>query len=185
MGKWFTFKGAKGDRTLAQQLVGLDQLWPRVFGRKVLDVGCAEGLIALECCKSGASLVTGLELRSDAVRLANKGPESDFTAFCVDVNDHQTTAGAYDVVLLLAILHKLRDPSARFEHYLRAATELCVVRLPHDDWPVLRDARSGNKPHDLAAVAKRCGWRLDLVTEGPTVDGNPPEWVGFFVRDEP
>jgi hypothetical protein len=36
----------------------------------------------------------------------------------------------FDVVLLLAVLHKLRDPSAACARFARQARDLCVVRLP-------------------------------------------------------
>ena len=54
MGKgWFVTDGRAGDRTLAQQLVGLDKI--NVQGATVLDVGCAEGLISIEMAKRGAA----------------------------------------------------------------------------------------------------------------------------------
>lgn len=180
---WFKLDGAKGDRTFEQQLIGLEQLWPWVKGASVLDVGCAEGLIAIECERQGAENVLGVELRGDAVKRANELARNRTASFLqADANVFTVAPLSFDVVLMLAILHKLRDPSAAFERYLRAARQLAVVRLPNDDWPVLRDARSGNRPHDLAAVAARAGFDMTGWAQGPVADGNPPEFVGYLTR---
>lgn len=40
---WFHTPGRLGDRSLDQQLMGLDSLFERCFDKTVLDVGCAEG----------------------------------------------------------------------------------------------------------------------------------------------
>ena len=45
---WFTTAKRPGDRTLEQQLVGLDKVLAEVAGKTVLDAGCAEGLISME-----------------------------------------------------------------------------------------------------------------------------------------
>ena len=54
------------DRTLAQQMMGLDRLFAEIEGKDVLDVGCAEGLLSIECAKAGADVV-GIEIRAQAV----------------------------------------------------------------------------------------------------------------------
>lgn len=182
---WFKLDGAKGDRTFEQQLIGLEQLWPWVKGASVLDVGCAEGLIAIECERQGAENVLGVELRGDAVKRANELARNRTASFLqADANVFTVAPLSFDVVLMLAILHKLRDPSEAFERYLRSCRTLAVVRLRHNDWPVLRDARSGNRPYDLSVVSKRCGFHLADVRRGPVADGNPPEFVGYLTRIE-
>jgi SAM-dependent methyltransferase len=185
---WFDVPGARGDRTLAQQLTGLERLWPLVRGQDVLDVGCAEGLIGIECVKAGAAGLTGIEVRADAVRKANDLASLQLMTpdrFIAKVGDAQTylPPRSFDVVLLLAVLHKLPRPSEAFARYLSHCDRLCVVRLRQRDWPVLRDARSGNKPFDLGSVAKACGFRVDAVTDGPKVGAEPPEWCGWLVRE--
>jgi SAM-dependent methyltransferase len=182
---WFHMEGAHrrdSDRTLDQQLIGLDLLWPLVDNRSVLDVGCAEGLISIECCRQGAAYVHGIEIRADAVKLANHhGNGWPFEAVHADARDY-TPRQPYDVVLLLAVLHKLRDPSAALVRLVAAASRHVVIRLPHDDWPVLRDMRSGNRPHDLERVMLRCGFELYETADGPVDSGKPAEWVGYFSR---
>lgn len=168
-------------RTLDQQMTGLESLWPLLHGQSVLDIGCAEGLLSRECVKHGAAIVYGIDNRISAITAANLDAPKNCTFAVRDANSYSPVAG-FDVVLMLAVLHKLRDPSAAFRRLLGACSDLCVVRLPHNDWPVLRDPRSGDRPHNLAAVAESAGFELLRVADGPVADGQPPEWVGFFKR---
>lgn len=175
---WFKLPGAPGKCTLEQQLTGLGELWNVVRGHTVLDVGCAEGLIGKRCLEAGAAAVHGVENRLDAVKMTRAlGIPCDHA----DVSRY-VPSDEFDVVLLLGILHKLGTPSHVLARMLEACRVCCVIRLPHDDWPVLRDSRSGNRPFDLASVAKRSGFELMLQADGPACEGNPPQWVGYFLR---
>lgn len=176
---WFTAGGQAGTRTLEQQLTGLERLWPEVGGRTVFDLGAAEGAIAAECKRRGATAVEGIELRADAAARARS--EFGVEIHHGDANTYNPRRD-YDVVLMLAILHKLRDPSTVFARMLSCSRHLAVVRLRHCDWPVLRDARSGNLPHNLGAIAKAAGFALEHVADGPVDSGNPPEWCGYLQR---
>jgi trans-aconitate methyltransferase len=185
--RWFSEPGKPGFRSMALQKQGLEPLWTGALaGASVLDVGCAEGLISLKCLRGGAATVHGIDNRAGAIKAAAKAAaDAKVAKRCLfEVKDASTYAPArtYDVVLLLAVLHKLRDPSVAFQRFLRAADETCVVRLPRTDWPVLMDARSENVAHNLALVAEREGFELAGETDGPRVDDQPHEWVGYFAR---
>lgn len=177
-GRWFG-----GDRTREQQLTGLDRLWRAIHGRSVLDVGCAEGVISLECAKRGARLVTGLEIRDDAVvaarSLSQGSPYRDRMAFYVtDVEPFDTT-NRFDVVLMLAILHKLKDPSVVCRRLAALAVELVVIRLPPAGAPVIIDSRSGNRPHNIDATMIESGFYLEYCgCIGPL-----GEWMGYYRRN--
>lgn len=171
---WF---GPGGDRTLAQQLKGLDVLRARVPGYSVLDVGCAEGAISLQLCDDGAAAVHGIEIRPDFVEHANKARGDRAALFEVADANTYTPKRPYDFVLMLAVLHKLADPSAAAARLAAAAQQIVVVRLPPVHAPEVVDSRSGSKPHDIDKVLRGCGFRMLHRTRGEF-----DEWTGYYVR---
>lgn len=175
---WFDTPGKPGDRTVEQQMIGLEPLWPRLKNCTVLDVGCAEGFITQRAKEAGAELVDGIEIRADAVARCKA---MGLTVLQADANTWVPPV-RYDVVLLLAVIHKLQHPYAALRRYLAACDDLCVIRLRHCDWPIMRDARSGNVPVNLESAAKVSGFRLQQVKQGPIDNGNPPEFVGYLRR---
>ena len=173
-----------GHRTIEQQMTGLDQLWPRVKGKTVLDLGCAEGAIAMRCIDEGAMLVHGYEHRNDAVQAFNRlAHGTRAVAYCFDLNTWPFQ-GRYDVILMLAILHKLRKPADQLMRFLASADETAtvVLRTRRRDWPVLRDERSGFLPQDIRFCMYDHGFNLVHEDDGPIDNGEPPEWVGIFER---
>ena len=171
---WF---GPGGDRTLAQQLIGLDVLRARVPGCSVLDVGCAEGAISLQLCDDGAAAVHGIEIRPDFVEHANKARGDRAALFEVANAETYTPKRPYDFVLMLAVLHKLADPSAAAAR-LAASARIAVVRLPPRHAPKVYDARSGFVLHDIERVLRASGFRALHLTKGAF-----NEWTGYFIRD--
>lgn len=178
MGKgWFITDGRLGDRTLKQQLVGLDELFQACPGKTVLDVGCAEGLISIELAKRGAVAVHGVEIVSEHVEVGNKLRGG--LPVTLEVGDANTWAPKrdYDIVIMLALLQKVRDPSSVCARFAAAARDGVVLRLPPKHAPVVIDERSSNKPHDVDAAMRACGFAPKLILAG-TFD----EWIGYYER---
>lgn len=167
-----------GDRTVEQQLMGLDWLWANCKGRTVLDAGCAEGVITVKCAQAGAIAVHGIELVPDRVKWANK-LRGDLPA-TFEVGDMETwrPRRQYGIVLALAILHKLKDPGACAAALANAARHAIMVRLPPVGAPTIIDRRSGFVPHRIGEVIEACG--LTLVNQSN--DGPYGEWVGLWTR---
>lgn len=175
---------------LERQLTGLDLLWDRVTGSTVADIGCAEGDIGMECVRRGAGFVLGIEYREAAVKAANQRARNvdNFTVLREDA-DHwpprpMGERARFDVILMLAVLHKLQKPEASLVRIIdRCAkpTATVVLRLRPRDWPVLRDERSGNRPQQIGTALTALGFRLVHEDEGP-VSGGVPEWVGILER---
>lgn len=177
---WFSVPGRPGDRTLEQQLTGLDGLLQRVKNKTVLDVGCAEGLIAMDLYDEGALAVHGLEIVSDHVDVANKIRGNRACTFEVaDANTYKPVR-QYDIVIMLALLQKLRNPSQACKTFIAAAKELVVLRLPPDGAPTIVDARSGNHPHYIGDVMADNGFELKNAQVG-----HLGEWVGYYERIAP
>lgn len=149
-----------------------------VRGKRVLDVGCAEGLISIECAKRGATSVLGVEIVASHIASARAAREAWPCVFKHADAARYTPKGPYDVVLLLAVLHKLRDPTDACRRYARLARELCVIRLPaRSPDGVIVDARSGDEPQDIGAAMSAEGFALMQREDGPRGE---PTW--YFRR---
>ena len=175
---WFIAGGRAGDRTLDQQMIGLSRLFEQAPGKTVLDAGCAEGLIAIELVRHGARSCHGLEIVPGHVEVARSlAGDLPCTFEVANLNEHDIGQSAQaDIVLMLAILHKLRDPSKVCSALAAKSMELCVIRLPPSG-PVIVDDRSNRVPHDIAEVMFQAGFELESVDVGPL-----REWVGYFRR---
>lgn len=179
MGKgWFTTPGRPGDRTIEQQRMGLSWLFENCRGRTVLDVGCAEGLLSIELAQLGAAAVHGVEIVPGHVDVGNRlrGP-LPVTFEVADANVWRPKR-QYDIVVALALLHKLRNPTAAASALAAAAREAVVLRLPPAHAPSIVDERSANNPHHVGDVMLSAGF--DLLSESN--DGAFGEWVGVYLR---
>lgn len=176
---WFSTSNRIGDRTLDQQMLGLTPLLKEVNNKTVLDLGCAEGLISLEMIDHGAISVHGVEIVPGHVELA-KSISKPFADQCTfEVGDCNTYIPDkdYDVVLALALLHKLRDPTAACMRFANRCRQLMVIRMPPAAAPFISDSRSGNVPHDISGTMKKMSFRLDTVTRSYL-----NEWCGYYRR---
>jgi SAM-dependent methyltransferase len=167
---WFVVPGQQsGDRTLAEQLRGLGVLLAEVKGKTVADFGCAEGLIALEVARAGAASVIACDYNAESIEIA-KGLRGElpveFSVQNVDALVDARARGAWDVVLALAILHKLNEPERAVRFMAEAARELLVVRWQggSDGW--IRTKHRG-RTCDGAGVLAACGLRLERALPGP------------------
>ena len=174
---WFHTKKRPGDRTFEQQLTGLDHLIANVQGKSVLDIGAAEGLISHHLVDQGAIAAHGVEIVPGHVEVANKLRKERACHFEVgDANDW-VPKRQYDVVIMLAVLHKLRNPAEACMRYAQAARETVVIRLPPYG-PVIIDERSNSQPFDIAEVMQAAGFELGL--NGPL--GPFDEYMAYWTR---
>ena len=162
---WFRFTDQDGDRTLEQQLVGLESIpW---HGKSVLDLGCAEGLISKHAAQAGARWVHGVDILPSHVERARKECDCYPCSFEVANLNDPIIFGPHDIVLMLGILHKLRDPCAAAARYARYARELIVIRFPPGEAPwIISDRRSGHVRHDVSEPLSKAGWSLSLTRRG-------------------
>ncbi|MGO1079952.1 methyltransferase domain-containing protein [Inquilinus sp. CA228] len=179
---WFDAPGVAGDRTLAQQMVGLDHLVQAAPGRTVLDLGCAEGLIGLVLMRAGAVALDGIDLVHNRIVAAGRNAEAagvEARYWCQDLDGFadwapEDLAPRYDLVLALSIAHKLARPDRFLEAAAARCDGLLAVRLPA---PVIQDRRSGFVPVDVPALLDRAGFDLEA-----TPAGSLGEWIGLFRR---
>lgn len=163
---WFEIPGVqRGDRTLDQQLSGLEIALQEAKGKKVVDLGCAEGLIAKEFAKV-AKQVLGMECNHESVAEATK----QLVGFPARVRQGNLNDGLpdwpCDIVLALAILHKLKDPAATVAGIANWNPRLVVVRLPGGSEGYFETKTYGTQC-DLNAEFRANGFRLDSTAKGP------------------
>jgi len=147
-------QGLKGKWGLSLRLKGLEPLLDVAKDKTILDVGAAEGLVALEFAKRGATYITGIEYENERVIKANeifseeKLPglflQGDLNNWANIVNTYAIVSdfSPYDIVLFLGIFHHLRG-NARLST-LNSALDVCneyfAVRTPEKFMPYLLEA---------------------------------------------
>lgn len=171
---WFALKGyrnGKGDRTLREQMLGIEHALKETSGKTVLDLGCAEGAISIEFAKAGAAQVTGLEILEYHLSVAREIAKPYPIKFICKAleNCAEPDLEQHDIVLALSVLHKLRS----CEHGLRLAAgwarSLLVIRYPQ--W-YDRKGRRLTSGHDTAGVVvpkmmAELGFKMERFIDGP------------------
>ena len=145
MPNWFNTDITKGLRNLDDRTVGLDTLKRKIKTLQnkvqinVLDVGCAEGLIA-DWLLDKSGQVFGVEGDPDKVRAAQQlFPDKNHTFIHGDASqlkkvlENSGAKPTYEVVLLLAILQKLPNPLEVLHDALSKASMFVAIRVP-DYW---------------------------------------------------
>lgn len=187
---WFKIQGVQdGDRTIEQQMKGLGILCAEAANKTVLDLGCAEGLVGMRLISEhGASAVDGLSLVRQEVETGERlAMESGLCMrlHCVNLNDAEAWCAEnrallrerYDIVLMLAILHKLKAPLACLDFVVREfGPELMVIRTAEATPGYVQDTRSGSRRFDVVAHLKG-RYTLEKAVNGPL-----SEWTGYFRR---
>ncbi|MFA6204489.1 MAG: class I SAM-dependent methyltransferase [Gallionella sp.] len=186
---WFKIPGVQnGPRTLNEQMLGLKPAQEEAYGKSVLDLGCAEGLIAIEFARAGASVVCGIEYNPDLVKTANeefiKASEHDgkfLPASCIHMDITELIANGvqtqFDIVLALAVLHKLTDPAAGARFCADNAKSLIVIRLPIGSTGIIRGKHNQNMRCDVREIFKEKGFVRERKELGPR-----GEWVQYWRR---
>jgi hypothetical protein len=114
------------------RLDGLADLYPRMRGAKVFDIGMNRGGVSYDAARAGARLVHGCDVYDDGVKAARElFADLRDVESCFEVADLTRGPGAldlfkgmsYDVTLCLATYHKLKrvmakaDLSALMQHF--------------------------------------------------------------------
>lgn len=129
---------------------------PPLAGRRLLDVGCAEGLLTQKMARAGAELVIGVEKRADRVAWANQMPEvtegrlrfyhgkaHDLQALAARHPEH--FGAGFDLVTCIGVLQHIphRDKEAALRGLCGQARELLLVEAPFAEsiWHFLKRRR--------------------------------------------
>jgi len=186
---WLSVPGIRptGDRTLEEQMLGLEKALAECAGKSVLDIGCAEGLIGREFARAGARRVVGLELLASHIEVAREAckdhPQMEF------IVSHLGTWAAkhpqperFDIVLALGVIHKLKDLKPGLVWAARSAGDLLCFRSPAYTEPVDADyyvhAKYGGDKVNVPATMREEGF----VDEGKQTPGPRGEMVQYWRR---
>lgn len=163
-------------------MLGLAEALTEARGKTVCDLGSAEGLISFEFAKAGAARVRGFEFNpalietAEAMRRKQPAEIADKVSFrhqdlrpvILDTNPPATDYRA-DIVLALAIVHKLHDPARGVAFVARMAISLAVYRLPVGSRGLIAGKHSG-VGCDVGEIMNRHGFGLEREGKGPRTE---------------
>lgn len=176
---WFVVEGVQdGRRTLDEQMIGLHPALAEARGKSVLDLGCAEGLIALEFAKAGAR-VTGYDYNGPMIvtaeRMAKALPADVAKPAFVHTDIREAMRRArlhresnrHDIVLALAVVHKLPEPAEGVTFIADSCNDLAVFRLPHWSTGDMVKGKHSASSCNVNQIMGKHGFRLEKTFEGP------------------
>lgn len=169
-----------GDRTPEEQLMAI---WPAIKiaeGKTVADLGAAEGIIALEFAKAGATRVLAIDADVGHLAVAQKLCKK-FPAVKIKHFDLNRADGGdpleYDFVLCLGIIHKLIYPGKGLLFAARSAKELLLLRSGRGSVNgIIRSKHHGYNMCDSALLLRGEGFELEKVVDGPAHRAEPTEY---------
>lgn len=97
------------DRVAQRMDALMELLTPYVQGQRILDVGCASGRLAVKLVNQGASHVTGVDVASSAIEIAEQrkkaaGMESSLDFFEADVTLPGIELPPVDIAIALGVI---------------------------------------------------------------------------------
>lgn len=165
--------------------MGLEAALAETPGKRVLDLGCAEGAIAFAFARARAAYVSAMDYNALMVKQAQEEQERlglrNIAVEYADLSDWieapRASWGQFDIVLALAVLHKLTSPRAGAEFCADVCSSLLVIRFPKGSSGRIH---SKQHPHDTADVPKILTGK-GFVRERKEV-GPRGEWVQYWRR---
>lgn len=138
---WISVPGIRehADRTLEEQLLGLEPAIADARGKSVLDLGCAEGVIGREFARAGATRVLGIESLEGHLEVARLAcaaeTQMEFARAHIQnwIAEHPDPE-QFDFVLALGIIHKVFEPGDVLRFACRSCRGLLLFRAPASAW---------------------------------------------------
>ncbi len=185
---WLQVPGIRpnGDRTLKEQMLGLDRALTECKGKSVLDLGCAEGLIGREFARAGAARVLGIELLASHLEVAQASCKDyqQMEFVCANLKLWILEHGEpeqFDIVLALGIIHKLYEPNSLLVWAAKSARDLLCFRAPAKVEPDGSDYLVKSKFCDAVCNVPQTMREHGFVDEG-VVPGVRGEGVQYWRR---
>lgn len=166
---WYIIPGVQdGDRTLEEQMQAVLPALRECAGKRVLDLGCAEGLMAIEFAKAGAAHVHGMEWLERhlavAAKMAGDLPNITFTRVHLK---YPPVAEPFDIVLCLGVVHKLHDPGPGLRWAMACTNGLLLFRAGLRQKGGVVFSKHSTASVDAHAMLRQGGFTLEKVIRGP------------------
>ena len=128
-------------------------------GKRVLDIGCAEGFFSFEAERRGAREVIGIDSFPDSVRRFNitrAARQSNATAFLMNVYDLEPKRlGTFDVVLFYGVFYHLKHPQYALERIRSICTgDLLFQTYMYEEPAVKGTPWARYYPHGMMSGSK-------------------------------
>ncbi|MDX2082846.1 MAG: class I SAM-dependent methyltransferase [Rickettsiales bacterium] len=91
-------------------------------GKKILDIGCGDGIYTYELLQNNPALVVGIDPIKEVIEIAQKkyANFSNLRFECADLYEMEIPQPKYDIIILRGVLHHLPDLS-------KAITRSCLM----------------------------------------------------------
>lgn len=132
-------------------------------GKRVLDIGCAEGYFSFEAEKRGAREVIGIDSFPDSVRRFNivrNAYQSNATAFLMNVYDlSPEKLGTFDVVLFYGVFYHLRHPQMALDRIRSVCTGDMIFQTVIYEEPAIKETPWAKyNPHGTMSGSDRSSY---------------------------
>jgi len=129
-------------------------------GKRVLDIGCAEGFFSFECERRGAREVIGIDSFPDSVRrfnIAKAARQSNASAFLMNVYDLEPKRlGTFDLVLFYGVFYHLKHPQLALERIRSVCTGDMMFQTHIYEEPAIRGTPWARfHPHGILSGADK------------------------------
>jgi 2-polyprenyl-3-methyl-5-hydroxy-6-metoxy-1,4-benzoquinol methylase len=139
------YNGEMGEWMMKKSRERVDWICGKVTGKKILDVGCSQGIVPIILGRGGLE-VTGIDIAAESIEYATNclinedfATQKNVRFFCSDFLQLSFEENAYDTIVMTEFLEHVDDPGAFLDR-----TRAClgdngrvIVTVPFgiNDWP--------------------------------------------------
>ena len=169
LGNGVTTQGIKSAELLKAEFDTLGLTAEFLRGRRLLDIGCNDGYMSLQCARLGANVTAVDGVYRESLKYVRAHAETKFQFYCIDfLSPSFLELGRFDIILYLRVLYHTMYP---FDHFLRLASASAAGAT------VLIETEFYNMPgfEDAATIFYDYGQKLTQDITSPVFPSVP--WI--------